>query len=81
MRRILFALLLIEDDRFYPISFRTEDVEGDDAGGLPSRNDTNFSADVVYSNGTNERGAGVITRTKVAYLISLQLVLTNKVHT
>ena len=47
--------------------FRTEDVEGDDAGGVPSMKDTNFSVDVAHDddNGTNETDVGVITKTKV----------------
>ena len=46
---------------------RTEDVEGDDEGGVPSMKDTNFSVDVAHDddNGTNETDVGVITKTKV----------------
>ena len=47
--------------------FRTEDVEGDDAGGAPSMKDTHFSVDVAHDDddGSNETDVGVITKTKV----------------
>ena len=49
--------------------FRTEDVEGDDAGGVPSMKDTNFSVEVSdddgSDDGTNGTDVRVITKTKV----------------
>ena len=50
--------------------FRTEDVEGDDTGGVPSMRDTNFSVEVSDDDGsvdgTNGTDVRVITKTKVA---------------
>ena len=48
-------------------------MEGDDAGGVPSMKDTNFS--VEDDSGTNETDSGVITKTKVVLIQVTELAL------
>ena len=50
--------------------FRTEDIEGDNEGGVPSMREPNISEEVTNANGsvdgTNGTNVGVITKTEVA---------------
>ena len=48
-------------------------MEGDDAGGVPSMKDTNFS--VEDDSGTNETDSGIITKTKVVLIQVIELAL------
>ena len=46
--------------------YRTDDVEGDDSGGVPSMRDTNFSVEVSDDDGSVDGTNGTDIRAKVA---------------